>query len=512
MKNYLSCLVAFCCIYQSVLSQALSGTYTIPGTINSSSVNNLTQLAAILNSDTVSGTAIFEFSASYTGSETYPIIFNQFAGTGNVIIRPTAAVSNTLTTAGNPGSNALIDLNGVKKITFDGRPGGTGASVKWQFQNTASGGSYPVFRFINGAAHDTLTYLAIQSSGTNTTANVLFSTCTATGGNSFNIIEYCTLGPYSASPYNVILSSGTTANANANNAILNNNIYNYQGYFDNPYAGINIGSTGNGSNWNITGNSFYATATVGNYWLAGIYFAPGSSSTGNVISGNYIGGKAPKCGVAGTPWNFPGYRGYTTIPDFQGIYVNAGGTTTITNNVIQNIKLSNSTAGSQTFCGINVGGGNANISNNTIGSAATANSVVAGSAGVVLGIWDESTGSVTINADTIANLTSDFSNSPSTTTPADICGIYAFTSSAIIGGCTITNNLVFNLTTANNYNFNQYFYMNAPGGGTNSPNLISNSTVVGGIYLQTTANNATHTISKNNIYGLHSTLTEIAFS
>jgi len=507
MKFYYIYFVAFLFICQSTLGQALSGTYAIPGTVNGNSVNNLTQLANLLNSATVNGTAVFEFSSSYAGGETFPIIFNQFSGAGNVIIRPAGSVSSALSTSGSPGSNALIDLSGVKKISFDGRPGGTGNTAKWQFQNTASGGSYPVFRFINGAAHDTLEYLTIQASGTNTTANVLFGTSTVAGGNSYNTVQYCTIGPYSSYPYNVILASGTGANPNSNNTISNNNIYNYQGYFDNPYAGINITSTGNGSNWNISGNSFYATASIGSYWLTAIYFVPGSSSTGNVITGNYIGGRAPNCGTAGTPWNFPGYRGYTTITDFQGIYVNAGGTTNITNNVIQNIKLTNSTSGSQTFCGISVGGGNAVISNNTIGSPTVAGSIVAGSAGVVLGVWDQTTGSVTINADTIANLTSDFSNAPSTTTPADICGIYAYTSSAVIGACTITNNSVFNLTTANNYNFNQYFYMNAPGGGVNSPNLISNSTVLAGIYLQTTASSVTHTISKNNVYGLHSTLT-----
>ena len=72
----------------SLYGQISSGIYTIPGTVNSTTVNNLTQLSALLNGNTVTGTAIFEFTSSYTsGAEVYPISFTLFTG-GNVISAP----------------------------------------------------------------------------------------------------------------------------------------------------------------------------------------------------------------------------------------------------------------------------------------------------------------------------------------------------------------------------------------------------------------------------------------
>ena len=255
----------------------ITGTYTLPGTVNGNTVNNLTQLAAVLNTGTVSGTAIFEFTSGYAGGETYPVTFNQFGGTGNVIIRPAASVSSTLTTAGSPGNNALIDLNGVQHLTIDGRPGGVASTIEWQFQNTAASSLYPAFRFINGTSNDTLEYLSIQESASSSASTILFST----GGNTLDNIQHCNIGPYSAAAFNPILSIGTPGVLNSGITILNNNIYNYGTYSSVPYAGVNISSTGNGSNWNISGNSFYSSLSYLSLYsnqMYGIYFNAGSSS------------------------------------------------------------------------------------------------------------------------------------------------------------------------------------------------------------------------------------------
>jgi hypothetical protein len=77
----------------------LSGTYTLPGIVIGTTVNNLTDLANLLSggSNTVSGTVIFEYTSAYSSTaETYPIIFTAYPGTGNVIIRPAAGVSSPL--------------------------------------------------------------------------------------------------------------------------------------------------------------------------------------------------------------------------------------------------------------------------------------------------------------------------------------------------------------------------------------------------------------------------------
>ena len=478
----------------------------------------LSDVATLMNGVTMSCNLLFELQPTYTStSEVYPISFQNITNAGNYTLtfRPQAGVSSMLTTSGTASTAPVINLNGVTYVTFDGRPGSTGTSSYWTIQNITSGSSYPALQFINGAAHDTLEYMTVLSSGTNTTGNIVFSTSTVSGGNSNNTIKYCNVGNYSGLPYDLVYSNGTTgAYANANNNITGNNFYNFQGYTAGSptptNGGVIITGTGNGSNWVISGNSFYATVTTSGSYITCIDFEPGSTSTGDSIYGNFIGGQAASCG--GSPWNFLGYRGYTSYTDFTGIYVNAGAPV-VTNNTIQNIKLGY-TGSSQTFSGITINeaaGQTASITYNTIGSTTTANSIRAGSYGEMVGIYNEGVGTIKIDHNVIENLTSDGSNSPTGTTTGGLCGIY------ILGNSTntVTNNTVANLSTATNYN-NDYLYLgvtpggggsNTTAGGNVTQSLSATTMMVTGIYLPSIVNSATQTISENTIYGLTTSVT-----
>jgi hypothetical protein len=496
----------------------LSGTYTLPGIVIGTTVNNLTDLANLLSggSNTVSGTVIFEYTSAYSSTaETYPIIFTAYPGTGNVIIRPAAGVSSPLTTSGNPASLALVVLSGVQNLTFDGRAGGTGAAIEWQFENTASGSSYPAFELINGAQYDALKYLTVEGEGANTTGTINLSTSSA-GGNSYDTIEYCNITSYSGYPYIQIYSSGSgSPNANSNNSILNNDISNFQannGSFAPTQGGIIITSTGNGSNWNISDNSIYCTGAPYVYSapIGAISFNPGGTSTGNIISGNYIGGQQPLCGGGQMKIVSNEANGY---PDFDGIYTSAA-SVTVSNNIIRNIYMG-SKYGSSTFCGINIAGtGTAAVNGNVIGSATDTNNIVSGLNGTMLGIWNQSSGAVTINANTIANLTSNYSayvSGTSSQTPGAITGIYDYSGGSgntNIGATTVTNNQVFNLSCASNYNYNLYFYINSGSGILGGAQDNNYSNILCGIYMEqdnTSAN--TQIISKNTVYGLNSSVT-----
>ena len=502
-------LLSFHCINAATLS----GTYTLPGLVNGTTVNNLTDLSAILNSgsNTVSGNVIFEFTSSYpAAAETFPITFNAFTGSGNVVIRPASSVSSALITSGSPSSTALINLSGAKYLTLDGRAGGTGTTPLWQIQNTAVSGSYPAIQFINGASYDSLKYITVLSSGTSSTATILLSTSTVAGGNSYNLITNCNIGNNAGYPYNPILSSGTAGNLNSNNSILNNNIYNFQTYNNNSpyYAGINVGPTGNGSNWTISGNSIYSTInglSLGSYTYHAIYFNAGASSTGNIISGNYIGGQAAQCG--GAPWQVPAY-GANGYADFDGIAV-AAGSSTVSNNTIQNIFMM-SKYGSSTFRGINIISGAATVSGNVIGSATDTASIKSGLYGTMLGIQNQSTSAVTISNNIIAGFKSDsrsyVSGTSGTTTGATI-GIYAYSSSAVVGATSIINNSVYNLMRSDNYNNNLYFPVGTSAGSqVSGQNIIYQMNILTGISVQT-AGSGLQTISKNTIYNLYNTLT-----
>ena len=504
---------AFLFISPLVQGATLTGTYTLPGSVNGNTVNNLTDLSTLLNngSNTVSGTVIFEFTASYNSSntETLPVTFNTYSGAGNVVIRPAASVSSPLITGGSPGSAALIQLNGVKNLTFDGRPGGTGTTIEWTIQNTAAGGSYPTFLFINGASYDTLNYLTVLGSGTSSTSIINLSTSTAVGGNSYDVISNCNIGNYAGYPYNPILSVGSTGNyVNSNNSILNNNIYNFATYNNNSpyYAGINIGPTGNGSNWTISGNSIYSSINylaLGSTPYHAIYLNAGSASTGNVISGNYIGGQQALCG--GNAWQVPAY-GANGYADFDGIAV-AAGACSVTNNVIKNIFMA-SRYGSSTFRGISIISGTATVSGNTIGAAN--DSIISGLYGTMIGIHNQSTSAVTINNNIIADFVSDgraYNSQYSGTTTGVSIGIYVYSGSAVVGATTITNNSVYNFSRIDNYNNNLYFPVDAGGGSSVSgQNIIYEMNTIAGISVET-AGAGLQTISKNTIYNLYNNLT-----
>ncbi len=501
----LTALLALLLVNLTLQAQIAAGTYAIPGTVGSTSVNNLTELATLLNANAVTGDCIFEFSSSYTGSETFPVVFTNNSGTGRVIIRPNSTVSTPLVTSGVTTAFALVDFNHGHDITFDGRPGGQGTSIMWQFKNTEASSAFPAFRFINNAFNDTLQYLDIRCSGSSSGQTILISTSTTGTGNKYDVIQNCKIGNNAAASYTAIYANGSAApNNNGFITIKDNEIYNFQGYSNGPptNGGIVVSATGNtGGGWKISGNSFYSTLTTGGSFLTAIYFAPGTGATGNVISGNYIGGRAAQCGTAGTPWIFNGYRGYTTYTDFTGIY--AVGANTVSNNTIQNIRLS-TTVTSQTFSGINIGGASVTtVSGNTVGSATDSNSIHAGGMGVVVGIWNQSTGAVTIDNNTVANLTSNAAYPPTSWTYADVIGIY-HNSSGLLGATVTTNNRVFNLTTSNSTNFNQYFPIYA-GGGISSQQIGNYArSIMAGICLQTAASN-NHVISNNIVYGLNTT-------
>jgi hypothetical protein len=87
-KPALILFFCFCLGNMGLTAQIAGGTYAIPGTVGSTTVNNLTELATLLNNNTLNGDCIFEFSSSYTGTETFPIVFTTFNGPGKVVIRP----------------------------------------------------------------------------------------------------------------------------------------------------------------------------------------------------------------------------------------------------------------------------------------------------------------------------------------------------------------------------------------------------------------------------------------
>jgi hypothetical protein len=365
------------------------GTYNIGPT---GDYAKLTNAANALSNSELTGNIILQFQPSYDGTtgESFPITFNPFVSTGGnwlVKIRPASGASNIQI----KGTNAtLIDLNGVKGLTLDGRAGGIGSTKDLTITNTSTSGI--AIRFINDAQNDTLSYLSIVDSNNSiTSGGIVFSTSnvvTSPNGNSNNLIDHCNINGSGASA-NCIYSVGSAAPAdNKNNTITNCNIFDF---FSNSVAAVNGILLGAGnSSWNIgttgNGNNFYQTATRNSTSVPALTTAVGfraiqindASVGGCNIVGNRIGGNIP--GIPSSVFNIGDNVGTAYLGSYiraiDIITANAASAISIQDNTISDITLYTSiTAG---FSGISALGGlvnSGNITGNTIGATTGTGSI-----------------------------------------------------------------------------------------------------------------------------------------
>jgi hypothetical protein len=294
----------------------------------------------------ITGTIMSDITETY--SDTLNPL-NYFGGNWQVSIVPGA--DKTVYTISGAIAGPLVFLNGADNITFNGM------GKNLVFRNTSTSGK--VFQLMNDATYNTITSCIIEGCGTSTSYSIIYIYTSATGtlGNSYNVIsgnDIRDLSTTGVRPYCAIYSYGTAAAPNNSNTISNNNIFNFS------YYGIYIGSTGNGGNWTISGNSFYYNnATLLSTGHYAIYFYPGAAANNNMIYSNFIGGSLPNCGGIA----------YTTSSSFYGIYAYSFGTSVksvIRKNTIKNITLTNT--GSYGFYGIYIyTGGNVQVDSNIIG-------------------------------------------------------------------------------------------------------------------------------------------------
>jgi trimeric autotransporter adhesin len=430
-------------------SCSLVGTFSVGPT---GTYTSLTAALVALNANGLAGPVILQLQASYVSTvETFPVTINAIpclSAVNTLTIRPETGATALAITSAN--TTATIDMNGGNYVTIDGRPGGTGVVKQLTIANTVTAGS--AMRFINEASNNTLTYCTVTGVNTSTTGGVIqFSTTTGANGNDNNTISFCDIKDGATTPTNAIYAAGsttTTATNNSGNVITNNNIYNYFAAASDHY-GVNI-STGN-TDWTITNNSFYQTATrliTTNSTTSGVRIS-NTSSNNNLINGNYIGGTAPLCaGAAQT------YTGSATVGVvFRGLQLTVGTTvaTSVQGNVIQNLNItSGSTSTSQSGISLLTGRLNVgNVTGNTVGSQSLTNSIIfvnasTSTALIFTGIL-AGTGSaelVNISNNTIGGI----AVSASSTGSVSLRGI-AFQGGT--GTFIINNNIVGSLATAN---------------------------------------------------------------
>ena len=387
----------------------LSGTIAIGGTIASGEVVGQTWFSSLsrfdgffrgvfdkgLSSDL---TVLIRLSTAEDGNFTL-INWSEFCGSGYTItIRPESASMKTL--SGSLLGMGLISIQ-ASRVIIDGRFNGVGTDRYLTFGNTysgAGGSENDAIKIGAGGSPSNVTirYCNIESNSTKAAGASLY----IASGSSNILIENNHIRGAASYVVNAIRSDGSS-----NVTIKDNEIYNMLSWTGLRCYGILVPS--GGSNWTITGNSIYNGFINGQSANTAIAFTPGTSSHGNLLSGNFLGGNAPLCGG-------DAFRN-STLNDLIMLEVSTGNDvaspTIISDNTIQNVWAQSGDGGGVTAMYIR-GSSRTEIRDNIIGHPTLVNSLqsngggdmFSSNTGWVYGIDLFTTAPTMIEGNTIAGL------------------------------------------------------------------------------------------------------------
>ncbi|HPS65134.1 MAG TPA: fibronectin type III domain-containing protein, partial [Ignavibacteria bacterium] len=286
-----------------------------------------------------------------------------------ITIRPDSAiVRNIYGWVSN--SSGMIRLYGVNNVTFDGSINGSGRYLR--IANRYVGSGYPTMQLYGGCTYDTIKNCILEGNNSSSSSGILligaaYTTNPVQPNNylviSGNLVSSRTDSLVATANSNGITNYGSSVPyLNAYNQIINNEVKNC------IYYPIYVSATGSGDGWIIKKNSIYYlqdafTPAYTGTSMYGIYIIPGVYGSGYTVDSNYIGGSQALAG--GAYMNIQGA--------YNGIYGSFGfnSPTSISGNVIKNIRSKYITANTSTYYSLYCGGGWMNITGNYIGSADT---------------------------------------------------------------------------------------------------------------------------------------------
>lgn len=429
----------------------MSGTYTVGHA--AANYQSLSAAFTDITGNGLTGAINLVLQTDYDAYDepAFPVVPSKNAtATNTITIYP--AVTGVAIDYSSP--TGLLNFDGVSYVTIDGRVGGVGSTVDLILKN-GSMGNY-VVQLVNGASNNTIKYCTVKGgSNTNTIGLITFGATTGLTGNDNNLIDHCDIKPAVLYYTTGIYSSGssTLGKENIGNTISNCTISNF----------CNLSSTsgdngvylaGGNTDWTITGNSFYQTASRSYTGAATHYAVNISSPSGNnfVVTNNYIGGSAANAG--GSPWTIT----YSTAlaNRFVGIKMSVASSvaSSLQGNTIANIALNSSSASTTlggVWCGIYIASGKVNVGDilgNTIGNSSSTGSItstITTSGGLSTGIYVEGSSTVAnISNNTIGSIVT----AGSTTSIS-----HSFTGIVSTGGnLTINGNTIGSTSTANSIN------------------------------------------------------------
>ncbi|NVO20895.1 MAG: hypothetical protein HXX13_14440 [Bacteroidetes bacterium] len=427
--------------------------------------------------------------------------------------------SGAYTVTGNIASQ-LVNLNGTKNVIFDGSIAGSGSTRDLTFSNTNTGGS--TLQFIADANSNIIRNCVIKGNEISPASGVVVFSTGSASGNDNNTINNCNITQSTSTPANAIYSAGTSvAVDNSAISITNNDI---QDYFLASGASNGILIASNSSAWTISGNKFFQTAartTTAASQVTAINIIT-ASGVGYQINTNIIGFNSSS-GTAGT---YSVYNG-AFANKFTGIEMTVGAlpVSNVQGNTIAGIQLTTTpAAGNRVFNGISILAGSMNVgttTGNIIGASSGTGSITINSANsnsTLYGIYASSTGTISINNNTIAGIntssaiTIGHKFSGITTT-----GSAAYTVSNNFVGSVTANSIAIGISTSTTSSNIAYgIYNSSSGSITMSSNEIQNLVIYNTTVTDTLVGifnyNAAGTVSLNNIHNLTATTTTGATS
>jgi hypothetical protein len=501
------------------------GTNTFAGNYNVGSLQTYTSLTgaagifAAINAGTVTGDITISITSDMLEDGTNQLNALNETGIGKYKVKIVPSTASMKTISGWV-TQAMIRLNGVRRVTIDGN-NGLGAKYL-TFRNMST--SYPTIQFQNETGVDTVKNCYIESNNIGTASGTIYFSTTTLGsgiGNDSICVNSCDIRSRTDTvaangPANGIYSLGTSTTLqtyNNFNSIINCNIYDY--FYDAGSVTAGIFLTSYNSNWNISGNSFYQTVArtipANSSSFCGIYSASTLNNDIN-ITNNYFGGTAPACGS--TAMTYTGAGAY----NIYGIYLSVGllAQSSIQGNTFQNVNLTTSPAASSSVFYrpiyassgfINIG----NLSGNTIGSGTGTGNITlttntSTSTYTIALLYHTGIGAVMNN--TIGSIT--FAGNSTGT--GDLYAMIYYSNTTYGQIYTISNNLIGSLTTANsiqvtnntNYHAVRGLYLLNGAGTTNyyTNNIVSNLTS-----FSTIGTNSTYLVS---IYGIQHNSASVA--
>ena len=503
-----------------------SGLYNVGTTETYISLTKAGGFFAAINAGVVTGNITVNITSDL--SETGLYALNQWAESGGsgytMTINPSGGVTRTV--SGTADGIPLISFNGADRVTINGL-NTAGNSLTISNLSVAATANTSTIQFSNDATNNTITNCTILGSATMPLATIGGNICISTGttvGNDTITISNCKIGPAGTNlPSKGICGMGsTTTAAIANNNVTINNCQIYDFFLTGGSAAV-YATTGN-SDWNITNNKIYQTATrtfTSTGTMNGIYFSNATYGDNVQITGNTIGYNS-NLGTGTLTLS-----GSTIAGSFQGIYLTAMPTAAITcninNNIISNIS---DTSSSGTFTGIynasSTSSNTININNNQIMNIAlvtttgTAQAIYAGSAttincnlntidgisrngaGTLYGIQYNAPTTVTFNGNTIKNLS--YTNTSGTSAFYGLYGSGSATNETLIG------NNIYNLisNSTGSQTIIGWYNNTATGVKTVQNNKVYNLSAAGGatIYGMRLRYGSTDEVSGNSVYTL----------